>query len=79
MKRDQIELISVTRGTNLGVVVVPSSHLTTKIPAVIKRNTNARITAAAEVCLRESAHTKITQQIKNSFLFPFGKRIRIEF
>lgn len=55
MKRFQIDDISVTLGSNLGLSILPLNNLTIVIPAVMTRKTIARATAKPEVYLNESA------------------------
>lgn len=54
-----MDVTSVILGSNLGLAILPFNNLTNVIPAVMSRNTIARATAKAEVCLNESAVTKI--------------------
>lgn len=54
----QMDVISVTIGSNLGMAMLPLNNLRIVIPAAIIRKMIASATAKAEVCLNESASTK---------------------
>lgn len=58
VNRFQIDVISVTLGSNLGITILPLKNLIIVIPAVITRNTTASATAKADEYLSESASMK---------------------
>lgn len=58
-----MEVTSEILGSNLGLAMLPLNNLTNVIPAVMSRNTIARATAMAEVCLKESAGREIKIKI----------------
>jgi len=57
---------SVILGSILGLVMLPLNNLKNVIPAVMSRKTMARATAKAELCLNESAGTKIVHTPKEN-------------
>lgn len=61
---------SVILGSILGLAKLPLNNLKNVIPAVMSRNTMARATAKAELCLNESAGTKIVHTLKENHQYP---------